>query len=115
MFAVLPLATDPVALTVKTPDCVELAEGVVNETVGLAMETVNGKLAQLLCLPVVSIMRTSSVWGPFASVVASNCQANSPDCLMVLYPFEGLRVRRQLPRPETLSIPQTQPPLALAM
>ncbi len=61
IFAVLPLATDPEALTVKTPDWVDPEVGVVKETVGLAIATVNGNVAQLLCLFVESTIRTSKV------------------------------------------------------
>ena len=54
IFAVLPLATDPVAFTVKTPDCVEFEEGVVKEIVGVPFLIVTDLVTVGLALPDVS-------------------------------------------------------------
>jgi len=79
---VLPEATDPVALTVKTPDCVEFAVGVVKEIVGVPFCTRIVLVTVGLILPVESIMYRESSLPPSAQVEPSTIHLNSPDLFM---------------------------------
>ena len=61
---------------------------------GGGLSTLKEKLTHSDLLPVVSIIKTSSVCAPLAIVVASSCHANSPDCLIAgLDVADGLLVR----------------------